>query len=424
MKKCSARNIFLLSMLLILGCFFLVACGSTGNTAQASDAATASPEKTPTVQVAPNSTTPTPNVTAVQAVGTGKDYAFVRDNQVWVALNGQDPVQATNFTGQTPPFTWSQLHWFAHDRYLAFTVEKSARGGNQCLSLPLMGQIFVIDTTTMKTTSITTSGPTASQQIPLDGLWSALTVQDDTHLLARLDGQGIYQYDFTTQTMTQLISQSNLPAHEGQSIFSLAAQNGQAYYGIISTPDATGKSHLVIYSHPLASGNASSTQVFDAGSEITCNLTQQDGPIMNLPWDISPDGTHLVTLAVDNTSAQHPQGKVELVDLKNGNTTTAIFTQMPLSEGVNSGDITLLWSPDSQHIMLESNKTLYTSSISDPSATQTYEIQYQNHVSWNTNGTSFATDNVNANSIQLYTIGTSNGTNLLTNATDFVWGIQ
>jgi hypothetical protein len=424
MQKLFVRNVFPLWMLLILFCFFLVACGTPSQAAQTSDTAavTLTPKKSPTVLATPK-TTPIQAGTNNQAVGTGKDYAFVRSNQVWVALNGQAPVQATNFTGQTPPFTWSKLLWFAHDRYIAFTLEKSARGGNNCLSLQLMGQLFVIDTTTMKTTDITTSGPTTSQQIPLDGLWSALTVQDDTHLLAWFGNQGVYQYDFTTQTVTQLISQSNLPAYE-QNIFSLAVRNGQIYYGIISTADAAGKSQLVIYSHPLASGNVSSTKVFDAGSEVTCQLGQQNGPIRNLAWDISPDGTHLITSTVDNTNVQHPQGKIELVDLKNGNATTAIFTQVPATEGVTSGDITLLWSSDNQHVILKSNKTLYTSSLDKPSVTQTYEVLYQDHVSWNANGTSFAADNVSANSIQLYTVGTSTGQNLLTNATDFAWGIQ
>jgi hypothetical protein len=272
----------------------------------------------------------------------------------------------------------------------------------------------------MQTTTITTSGPTTSQQIPLDGSWSTLTAQDDTHLLAWLDGRSMYQYDFTTQTMSLLISRSALPAFQG-SVFSQAVRNGRLYYGIISRPDASEKSHLAIYSRPLSGGSASNTLVFDAGSETICSFTQQNGPITNLSWDISPDGTHLVTVAIDATNAQ---GTVKLVNLKNGNTTTPIFTQVPANEGVNSGAIMLSWSPDNQHILLESYKTLYTSSVSSPSSTQTYQTQYPQHVSWNTAGSAFATDNIRTKSVQMYTIGTSNGQVLLTNASDFAWGIR
>lgn len=431
MKKSFYKRSLTLCILLIFLCLFLSSCGQThvgGNITVNSTLTTT----TPTTLVKSEKTTPSQGATNPSAqtiangssMGPGQDYAFVRNNQVWVALNAAAPVQATHFdvpTAASNALQWSQLHWFAQDRYLAFTVEVSARGGNSCLPLPIMGQLFVIDTSTMQTTAVTLQGIKTIQQIPIDGLWSTLTSQDDTHLLAWFGGGGIYRYDFTTQTVSLLIPTTSLPAIQGLQISSMVVRNSQLYYLGITQPDAAETSHFTIYSLPLSGGNTTSTKVFDAGSEVICSLKQQDGLIRQLGWDISPDGTHLVTLAIDNSNPSQPQGKVELADLRGGST-TPIFAQVPAEEGINDGRMRLSWSPDGHTILFQGTDTIYTSSIENPAITQTYDANYVGNVLWETSGTTFTTDDLHNRVVRIYTVGNPKGQVLLTNCVDFSGG--
>lgn len=112
MKKSLRRWFVLLSCLLICG--LLAACGTSPNGKSPFVASKATP------QISPQ---PTPTATPV-VVGLDKDYAFVRNNQVWIALNGAAPVQATHFTQvqSTSNVFWSQPLWFDNDHFLAFTL--------------------------------------------------------------------------------------------------------------------------------------------------------------------------------------------------------------------------------------------------------------------------------------------------------------
>ncbi len=50
---------------------------------------------------------PTPTQTVLKAppAATGATYAFVRQNQLWLALNGADPAQVTHFVFGLPATT-------------------------------------------------------------------------------------------------------------------------------------------------------------------------------------------------------------------------------------------------------------------------------------------------------------------------------
>src|ERR1700692_2886984 len=60
------------------------------------------------------------------------NYAFVRNNQLWLSLNGASPHQVTHFVyGNTPDVFWHQPLWSAGDHYIAFimTARPVGQGG-------------------------------------------------------------------------------------------------------------------------------------------------------------------------------------------------------------------------------------------------------------------------------------------------------
>ena len=66
-------------------------------------------------------------------------YAFVRQGQLWVSLNGRNPAQATNFDygslGTNPNVFWRQPIWSPGDSYIAFIIRaipSGIGGGGVC----------------------------------------------------------------------------------------------------------------------------------------------------------------------------------------------------------------------------------------------------------------------------------------------------
>src|SRR5207248_5874171 len=83
--------------------------------------ATPSPTQQPVVTAAPN------------ALGT--TYAFVRQDQLWIALHGAQPVQATSIdVANLPDVSWHQPVWSQNDQFLAFIMNArpAGQGGGGC----------------------------------------------------------------------------------------------------------------------------------------------------------------------------------------------------------------------------------------------------------------------------------------------------
>jgi hypothetical protein len=404
----------------VLLCLLVTACGQTYTVG-----GTTTPTPTPTPSATASVSTPTPTTQASSTnttfTGLGKDYAFVRNYQVWLGLNGADPVQATHFTSADGYFSsdtnWSRLYWFDNDRYVAFLLDASrGRGGNYCMPWSTIGLLYVIDTSTMQTTRVTFPNTMGSVE--------ALSPQDATHLLVfqPVNG-GIYQYDLVSGTASLLLPMGSLaPTFESSyEIYTMAVQNGLLYYETATPHDATDTSHFIIYSQAFTGTNSMPTKIFDAGANTLCSFKHQSGPFTNLGWSLSPDGTHLAVQTIDNSDPLHPQGHFELVSLQGG-ASTPIFTQVPTA--LSNRPDALEWSPNSQNILLTTYQAVYTSTLADPATTQTYQTQNSVNANWLPDGAHFTLENRTANQIQVFSLGTPTGQTLLSNATYYSHGNQ
>jgi hypothetical protein len=67
-------------------------------------------------------------------------YAFVLQGQLWISLNGRNPVQATHFdygsAEPNPNIFFGQPLWFANDRFVAIRI--MAIGSTSSLKIPLI----------------------------------------------------------------------------------------------------------------------------------------------------------------------------------------------------------------------------------------------------------------------------------------------
>lgn len=81
---------------------------------------------------------PTPDPSPVMAAPpntTGAFYAFIRKNQLWVALNGASPAQVTNFDyGNAPNVFWHSPAWSPRDHFIAVIMNAVpfGLGGGGC----------------------------------------------------------------------------------------------------------------------------------------------------------------------------------------------------------------------------------------------------------------------------------------------------
>ncbi len=65
----------------------------------------------------------------------GSTYAFVRDQQLWVALKGRQPVRATSFQyANLPDVSWHTPVWSPGDGHIAFIMNArpAGLGGGGC----------------------------------------------------------------------------------------------------------------------------------------------------------------------------------------------------------------------------------------------------------------------------------------------------
>ncbi len=399
---------------------------------------------------------PTPTQTVLKAPPTamGATYAFVRQNQLWLALNGASPVQMTHFVyGNTPDVFWHEPLWSPGDRYIAFILAARpvGQGGGGCPApdFGANGALYLLNAANGQFAPITLSGGqanvSANPHTPLSDYWQYAFWEDATHLLAWYNGPvgktssvaGLYRYDLATRTLTQVIPLSALgvttlfSAQPGLPLLlSMRYSSGQLFYQIIVHPFEQ-HSTFMIYSRPVMQPGAVSQKVLEMGSEPWC-ATQQSGPYMKPGWDISQDGEQLAAQVV---TAEGSTGvsSVQVYNLNVGST-TQLFAQVPAR--LFGHDLALSWGPDSQSLALTmpdvpgqiASVGPYSATLANPAAVQEYKPVLGGQVAWRSDSAAFALtppvmpDGTTTPDVYLFTPGAIQGSLLLADAQDFVWG--
>jgi hypothetical protein len=444
------RSKFFLFSTLLLVLALLSACGG-------------SQEPSETAQ---NTTTPTATSAASQpasAATTTTDgqqpdgnYAFVRQNQLWVHLQGDVSGQLTKFDYTARPNAfWHLPLWSSDDHYLAFimTALPAGLGGGGCPSpdYGANGALYVYDTQAKAMTQVSAVTPiphAATSGQPQSDAWQYMFWEDATHLLAWYNGAkdgknaGLYRYDLTAQTVKKVIALDDLDAntlYNGKTddnkplILSMRYSSGVLYYQTVKHPGKD-DSTLSIYSHSVTKPDSDSKKVLDLGTEPWCNLSgQQQGQIVLPGWDVSPDGNHLVAQLVNGQAVMGVQEQ----NLQNGSS-TQLFQQAP--EELFGHDVLLSWSPDSQTVVATEPSIIakmgpFTTSLANTSAVQTYTPYMRGPASWHADGSAFDLQNSSTGNgtalisgantppaIYEYGKGKTHGQAVLTDAHEIGWG--
>ncbi len=146
---------------------FLSSCGTSGMGTV--------PRGTPdrgngTPAVLPTTTPDLSSVASAPANATGPTYAFVRKNQLWIALHGSRAAQVTNFDySKVPAVFWNLPVWSPGDHYLAFVMNAYAGGlgGGGCPGPDNLanGALYVLNTTTKQFTALTLPSVVQNAQV-------------------------------------------------------------------------------------------------------------------------------------------------------------------------------------------------------------------------------------------------------------------
>ncbi len=393
-----------------------------------------------------------PAVAPSAAAGTtGKTYAFIRKDQLWVALNGVAAVQMTHFNyEQAPNVFWQRPLWSPGDRYLALVMNASPAGlgGGGCPGpdFGASGSLYVMDTTTKQFTAMTF--PVVQQHASVNGKphnssWQYVFWEDSTHLLAWYNGVagnvgntvGLYRYDVTAGKLSLVLPLRTLgvttltdPQQGMPLMLSMRYSKGQLFYQVVVHPFEQ-KSQLVIYRHSIAQPAAQSSKVFDMGSEAWCS-DAANSAYMRPGWDVSPDGALLVAQHILSGDANTGKSAVQVHRLDDGSE-TPLFAQM--SSDLLGHDLALSWGPDSQKVVATENHPLLqkgpcVTSLANPVTMQQYSLAASGQVIWRADSSAFAlqqvdmTDTTGISTVYVFLVGDTHGYTLLTNAHEFAWG--
>jgi hypothetical protein len=440
---------YLLSFLPLLLCLsILSACGisvvgtiprGTPDTGNGTPAVLLTPSvATQPVQTAPSST-------------TGAVYAFVRNNQLWMARNAALPVQVTNFTyGSAPEVFWHQPLWSAGDHFIAFIVNAvpMGLGGGGCPGpdYGANGVLYVMNTVTGQFTQVmlpTVKNNASVRGNPGSDTWQYIAWEDATHLVAWYNGTlekvsnkaGLYRYDVNTQALTQVIPLSALgvatlfaPQPDMPLLLSLRYSSEQLFYQVVVHPFEQ-QSQLVIYRRPLLQRTTPDSEVVQQGSEAWC-AGAQGNAFVKPGWDVSPDGEQVVFQSIIAGGTGQGVGTVQAMGMTES-ATTPLFTQAP-ADFLGRDEI-LTWGPDSQTIVatayhVTSQEGPYSASLANPSAMRQYVPNAPGQVVWRANSTAFAIQNTDAlddttpSTVYVFVPGDADGRILLADAYNFSWG--
>ncbi len=394
--------------------------------------------------------TPSPSpqtVVTAPPIATGNFYAFVRDNQLWVALNGTNPVQATHLDyTNLPNVFWHQPLWSPGDHFIAFIMNAlpAGLGGGGCPGpdYGANGALYLLNTDTMQLTKLVVPADSSDAQASSshNGYWQYIFWEDSTHLLAWYNGiagktgntAGLYRYDLSSNTLSQVIPLSRLSVatlfnvQQGLPLLlSMRYSSGQLFYQVIEHPFGQ-QSQIVIYRHSVAYPEMPSSKVLEMGTEPWCNLPRS-GPYVKPGWDVSADGEQLVAQMIIDGSPNAGVASISVLDLKDGST-TALFAQV--TSQVLSRDVVLTWGPDSQTVVVAQYHMLsqngpYSASLANPDAMQQYTPGLPGQAAWKPDSSAFvlqSLDTIDASDVYLFVTGSTQGQLLLKDVRDFVWG--
>jgi len=430
---------------LLLFCLLLVSACSTEKVGTI-------PRGTPdhgsgTPAVLATATSPVQNVGAAPAETLGSSYAFVRKDQLWVALHNAKPMQVTNFDYHTAPTVfWHRPLWSADDAHIALitTAVPTGAGGGGCPApdYGANGALYVMNTATQKFTQVTLPAPASNVSMsgtPRVDSWQYTFWEDATHLLAWYNsgpgktGTGLYRFDVNTQALAPVLPVSALgaatlfdPQQNVPLLLSLRYSSGQLFYQVVVHPFEQ-QSQIVLYSHSLAHPEMPSKQLLQVGSEPWCAMPQS-GAFVKPGWDVAPDGQQLVAQMITANGSTQAVGTVQSLSL-NDTSTTGLFAQLP--SNLLSQDIALTWGPDSQKVVATAYHMTgqggpYVASLANPTATQQYAPNAAGQATWRNDSTAFvlqSTDTPDTTpNVYVFLTGDIHGRMLLADAHDFTWG--
>lgn len=445
-----AKRFFSMPFCLLLGFMLVFSACSTSTVGTVPRGTPDTGNGTPAVPPTPSPELQ-PTLTTASAQATGAFYTFVRKNQLWVALHNRQPAQMTHFDyTNTPDVFWHQSVWSAGDRYLAFIVnaQQMGLGGGGCPgpNYGANGALYVLNTATEQFSRVMLPAVQTNvsvQGTPQSDNWQYAFWEDATHLLAWYNGvagktstlPGLYRFDLTTQTLTQVLPLSSVgmgtlfaPQPGMPILLSMHYSNEQLFYQVIVHPFEQ-QSQVVIYRHSLLHPEQPGAVVVHMGQEPWC-ATPASGPFMRPGWDVSPDGGQIVAQVFTATDSTQVVGAIQSFNLNDGST-TALFTHAP-ADFLNR-DVTLTWGPDSQSVVatayhLFSQAGPYSTSLANPTAMQQYAPNVSGQVAWRTDSAAFALQNVDmfdvttAPDVYVFLTGDTQGQMLLSDARNFVWG--
>jgi hypothetical protein len=437
----------LISLAMALVTVLLASCGSFG--------VGAIPSGTPNIGNGTLAVIPSPSPTkqaiplASPAALSGT-YAFVRNNQLWLALHGAKAARVTSFDfTNLPDVSWHQPVWSPGDGLLAFIMNArpAGQGGGGCPApdYGANGALYLLNTSTMRLTQVVAPADKgdALASSSHNGYWQYVFWQDATHLLAWYNGvvgktsntAGLYRYDLGNATLSQVISLQQLGVstlfnarQNAPLLLSMRYSSGQLYYQVVTHPFEQ-QSQLTIYRHAVDHPTLASVKVLDMGSEAWCG-SQQGSAFTRPGWDVSPDGQQLAAQVAQTGNASSPSSSIETLNILD-NSTTGLLAQLP--SAMLGHDLVLTWGPDSQSLVateahLLSQDGPYSATLANPVSTQSYAPGAAGLVAWKTDSSAFAlqstdmADVTDTGQIYLFTTDTTQGQLLLTNTRDFVWG--
>ena len=430
------------AMLFVL--VLLTSCGSTG----VGTIPSGTPDHgngTPAVIPTP-SPIPQPVLTAT-STPSGNFYAFVRNDQLWVALNGANPVQATHFDyTNLPNVFWHQPLWSPGDRFIAIIMnaQPAGLGGGGCPGpdYEANGALYLLNTGTMQLTKLAVPADSgdALASSPHNGYWQYVFWEDSTHLLAWYNGitgkssntAGLYRYDLSSNTLSQIIPLSQLGVTTLFSVqkglpllLSLRYSSGQLFYQVIVHAFEQ-QSQFIIYQHSVVHPEAPSSKVLEMGTEPWCDLPQS-GAYVKPGWDVSSDGEQLVAQLIIAGNSTSGVASISALNLKDGST-TALFAQA--SPQMLGHDLVLTWGPDNQTVVTAQYHMLshdgpYSATLANPAAMQQYTPNLPGQAAWRPDSSAFVMQNLDstdASDLYVFVIGDTQGQLLLRDVRDFVWG--
>ncbi|GCE46442.1 hypothetical protein [Thermosporothrix hazakensis] len=395
--------------------------------------------------------TPTPKLEQAPENSKGDFYAFVRQNQLWAAQNGQSPTQVTSFNfSQNTMVFWQMPLWSADHRYLAFAYHALPYGigGGGCPGPDYAGNgsLYVYDFQKGQATAIRL--PKIERNASLKGeakedYWNFVSWEDASHLLAwyngvtgkKSDDAGLYRYDVESQKLEKVLSQSTIgatpvanPQQGKPTLLNAQYSQGQFYVQVVDKPGAN-ESSVGIYRYSL-SNPEKHEQVLNMGHIPWC-ANRMVSAFVHPGWSVSPDGKQLAVQVLKEGRPGKEASEIQIVNLENGEKQGA-FAGVPAT--FLARDVDLSWSPDNKKLVATAYMQMgqeqgpFLISLDNPGKVQTMTPSVAGQVSWRADSEAFAMQSFQQLGMTtfpdtyIYYIDASTARTLEKNARVFSWG--